>query len=94
MDIEAWLRGLGLELYAQAFRDNAIDGEILPKLTADDLKEIGVTIVGHRRRILEAIATLRPAAEPTMVTPMSLRSSAVSFGRISPSMALSRNAWA
>jgi class 3 adenylate cyclase/predicted ATPase len=65
VDIEAWLRGLGLEHYAQAFRDNAIDGEILPKLTADDLKDIGVTIVGHRRRMLEAIATLRAAAEPT-----------------------------
>ena len=65
MDIEAWLRGLGLELYAQAFRDNAIDGEILPKLTADDFKYIGVTIVGHRRRMLEAIAALRAAAEPT-----------------------------
>ena len=62
MDIEAWLRGLGLDLYAQAFRDNAIDGEILPKLTADDLKDIGVTIVGHRRRMLEAIATLDAAS--------------------------------
>ena len=58
MDIEAWLRGLGLEQYAEAFRDNAIDGEILPKLTADDLKDIGVTIVGHRRKMLEAIAVL------------------------------------
>src|SRR3954463_5747387 len=65
VDIEAWLRGLGLEHYTQAFRDNAIDGEILPKLTADDLKDIGVTIVGHRRRMLEAIAALHAAAEPT-----------------------------
>ena len=77
MDIEAWLRGLGLELYAQAFRDNAIDGEILPKLTADDLKDIGVTIVGHRRKMLEAIAALRagngpappPAAEEAHTLP-------------------------
>ena len=49
MDILAWLRELGLERYAQAFRDNEIAGEILPKLTADDLKDIGITIVGHRR---------------------------------------------
>src|SRR3954468_2420384 len=59
-----WLRGLGLELYAQAFRDNAINGEILPKLTADDLRDIGVTIVGHRRKMLEAIAAIRAADEP------------------------------
>jgi hypothetical protein len=64
LDIEAWLRGLGLEHYAQAFRDNAIDGEILPKLTADDLKDIGVTIVGHRRKMLEAIAALRAVNGP------------------------------
>ena len=58
MDIGAWLRRLGLEQYEQAFRDSAIDGEILPKLTAENLKDIGVTVVGHRRRLLEAIAVL------------------------------------
>jgi hypothetical protein len=47
MDIGAWLRGLGLERYEQAFRDNAIDGEILPKLTAEDLKDLGVALVGQ-----------------------------------------------
>jgi class 3 adenylate cyclase/predicted ATPase len=59
MDISAWLRGLGLERYEQAFRENAIDEAILPKLTAGDLKDLGVTAVGHRRILLEAIATLR-----------------------------------
>jgi class 3 adenylate cyclase/predicted ATPase len=58
VDISGWLRGLGLERYEQAFRDNAIDEKILPKLTADDLKDIGVTAVGHRRKMLEAIAAL------------------------------------
>ncbi len=58
MDIGAWLRGLGLEQYEEAFRDSAIDGEILPKLTAGELKDVGVTVVGHRRRLLEAIAVL------------------------------------
>ena len=63
MDILAWLRDLGLERYEKAFRENEIAGEILPKLTADDLKDIGVTIVGHRRKLLEAIAALaKPAS--------------------------------
>ncbi|MBV9531581.1 MAG: AAA family ATPase [Bradyrhizobium sp.] len=59
MDISAWLRGLGLERYEQAFRENAIDEAILPKLTAEDLRDLGVKAVGHRRRLLDAIATLR-----------------------------------
>ena len=59
MDVAAWLRGLGLEQYAPAFRDNEIDGEVLPELTADDLISIGVTSVGHRRKLLAAIAALR-----------------------------------
>src|SRR5882724_873261 len=59
MDISAWLRGLGLERYEQAFRENAIDEAILPKLTADDLRDLGVAAVGHRRILLDAIAALR-----------------------------------
>ena len=62
MDVAAWLRGLGLEQYAPAFHDNAVDGEVLRELTADDLKDLGVTLVGHRRKLLAAIAALR--AEP------------------------------
>jgi len=58
MDVAAWLRGLGLERYAPAFRDNDVDGEVLPELTADDLISIGVTSVGHRRKLLAAIAGL------------------------------------
>src|SRR5262252_9576871 len=58
MDVAAWLRGLGLEQYAPAFRDNDVDGEVLPELTADDLISIGVTSVGHRRKLLAAIAAL------------------------------------
>src|SRR5919205_4198249 len=59
MDIAAWLRNLGLERYETAFRDNDINAAVLPKLTAEDLKEIGVASVGHRRTLLEAIAALR-----------------------------------
>jgi hypothetical protein len=49
MDVAAWLRGLGLEQYAPAFRDNDVDGEVLPELTADDLIGLGVSSIGHRR---------------------------------------------
>ena len=59
MDIDAWLRALGLEQYALAFRDNAVDGEVLRELTVDDLKDLGVTLVGHRRKLVAAIAALR-----------------------------------
>src|SRR5271167_3088974 len=75
MDIGGWLRGLGLEQYEAAFRENEIDGKILPRLTAEDLKDLGVAIVGHRRKILTAIAELSgsfptpaPAAEPAPAT--------------------------
>src|SRR5271165_5908579 len=56
MDVAAWLQDLGLERYAPAFRDNDVDAEVLRKLTADDLISIGVTSVGHRRKLLDAIA--------------------------------------
>ena len=59
MDVAAWLRGLGLEQYASAFRENDVDGEVLSELTADDLISIGVTSVGHRRKLLASIAGLR-----------------------------------
>ncbi|MGC2202533.1 MAG: adenylate/guanylate cyclase domain-containing protein, partial [Stellaceae bacterium] len=67
MDVAAWLRNLGLERYVPAFRDNEIDWEVLPKLTSEDLREIGVAAIGHRRKLLEAIAALGatvPAAAP------------------------------
>ena len=59
MDIAAWLRGLGLEQYELAFRANEIDATVLPSLTSEDLREIGVVPIGHRRRLLDAIAALR-----------------------------------
>src|ERR1700749_1101703 len=62
MDIGGWLRGLGLERYEQAFRENEIDLLVLPELTADDLKELGVAAIGHRRLLLKAIADLAAGA--------------------------------
>jgi len=67
VDVAAWLRGLGLERFEPAFRDNGIDAEILPRLTVEDLKDIGVTRVGDRRKLLEAIAALRVGAPPPPV---------------------------
>jgi len=58
MDLSAWLRGLGLAQYEQAFRENAIEPDVLTRLTAQDLKELGVTPLGHRRKLLDAIAAL------------------------------------
>jgi class 3 adenylate cyclase len=65
MDVGGWLRRLGLGEYETAFRENNIDDAILPSLTTEDLKELGVGSVGHRRKLLDAIAALRAeACEP------------------------------
>ena len=58
MDLGGWLRSLGLERYEAAFRENEIDDAVLPNLTAEDLKELGVAALGHRRKLLDAIAAL------------------------------------
>jgi class 3 adenylate cyclase len=62
MDVGGWLRGLGLGQYEEKFRDNKVDTDVLPRLTVDDLKDIGVSAVGDRRRLLAAIAALADAA--------------------------------
>jgi SAM domain (Sterile alpha motif) len=64
VDIATWLRNLGLEQYERAFLDQDIDAHVLPQLTADDLIAVGVASVVHRRKLLNAIAVLRPP-EPT-----------------------------
>src|SRR5213082_2779441 len=66
MDIAAWLRDLGFAQYEGAFRDNDIDADVLRRLTAGDLRELGIASIGHRRRLLDAIALLsQGAAMPT-----------------------------
>src|SRR6516165_5767655 len=71
MNMTEWLQTLGLERYEQAFRENRIEADVLPSLTAEDLKDLGVTLVGDRRRLLDAIAALdnkhiqEPQAEPS-----------------------------
>ena len=63
-DIEQWLAALGLSQYADSFRANHIDGALLVRLTADDLQGIGVTSLGHRIRMLDAVAALADAHMP------------------------------
>ena len=69
MDVGGWLRGLGLGKYEAAFLDNGIGEAVLPHLTVEDLKEIGVATVGDRRMLLAAIAAL---ATPTSSEPIGL----------------------
>jgi hypothetical protein len=66
MDLGGWLRSLGIEQYEAAFRENATDDAVLPKSTAEDLKDLGATLVGHRRKLPDAFAALR--AESDMKT--------------------------
>jgi class 3 adenylate cyclase len=67
-EIGVWLRGLGLERYEPAFRDNAIDVEVLPELTEADLEKLGV-LLGHRKRMLRAIDELRAGPLPAPAAP-------------------------
>ena len=64
MIIAEWLHGLGLQQYEKAFRENEIDAAVLPDLTAEDLSDIGINRVGHRRKLLSAIAALREECRP------------------------------
>jgi class 3 adenylate cyclase/predicted ATPase len=69
LDIASWLHSLGLGQYEDAFRENRIGADILTSLTAEDLRDLGVTLVGDRRRLLDAIAVLREGARPAADRP-------------------------
>ena len=70
VDVADWLGRLGLGQYAPAFAANDVDGEVLPELTAEDLIGLGVASIGHRRKLLAAIAALRSGApKPVIETP-------------------------
>lgn len=62
VNVATWLRGIGLGQYEKAFRDNDVSGEVLAHLRAEDLARLGVTSVGHRRKLLDAIASLAPVS--------------------------------
>src|SRR5262245_1853337 len=72
LDIDSWLRGIGLAQYAEIFRANDIDGELLGRLTNDDLKDIGVASLGHRKKLLKAIAALTAAPETPSSIPVAV----------------------
>jgi hypothetical protein len=82
LDVASWLRSLDLERYETAFRENEVRAEDLRHLTAEDLEELGVAAVGHRRRLLVAIAKLRDedAASPQTVRPTDNHSAATYAG--------------
>jgi len=65
MDVASWLRSLGLEQYEAVFRENAIDVSVLPDVTDQDLEKLGV-LLGHRRKLLRAIADLETNAKATL----------------------------
>ena len=67
MDVVVWLRSLGLGKYEAAFRENEIDVTVLPSLT-HDAKELGVTAVGHRLKLLDAIAALHAGGKAPPLT--------------------------
>jgi class 3 adenylate cyclase/tetratricopeptide (TPR) repeat protein len=69
VDVANWLRNLGLERYETSFRENDVRAEDLCHLTAEDLEGLGVTAIGHRRRLLVAIAALRPQESPSVIDP-------------------------
>ncbi len=80
MDIVVWLRSLGLGKYEAVFRENEIDETVLPNLTAEDLKELGITALGHRRKLLDSIAALRGEASaktPSIAASMAPPSAAI-----------------
>ena len=70
MDIVVWLRARGVGKYEAVFRENEINEKVLPNLMDEDLKDLGVS-VGHRLKLLDAIAALRNDAGGK--TPPSMR---------------------
>lgn len=84
MDVANWLRQLGLERYQAAFRENDVSAAVLPGLTSDDLKELGVASVGHRRQLLQAIAGLRAdamsAGDPSQFSGLSISGISIDVG--------------
>lgn len=94
MDVADWLRTLNLGRYEAVFRENSVGMDVLPSLTVDDLKDLGVNAVGDRRRLLNAIAILRPGtdrvgAQTTEEPPAERRQLSVMFCDIAGSTALS-----
>ena len=70
LDIDTWLHEIGLAQYAEGFRSNDIDATLLRLLTGDDLKELGVSSLGHRKKLLEAIEAIGAAPAALSAKPV------------------------
>ena len=81
MNIDSWLGGIGLSQYAELFRTNDIDLGLLRGLSGGDLKEIGVASLGHRMKLLEAIADLNASAQLPSAAPVVAMSASVAERR-------------
>ena len=77
VNVEKWLASLGLAVYVRVFQENHVEADTLSLLTMDDLREMGVTSVGHRRKILSAIASM----ERTQLQPVDLRNKSLNGER-------------
>ena len=77
VNVEKWLASLGLAVYVRVFQENHVEAETLSLLTMDDLREMGVTSVGHRRKILSAIASM----ERTQLQPVDSRNKSLNGER-------------
>jgi hypothetical protein len=67
MDVVVWLRSLGLGKYEAAFRENEIDETVLPSLTEEHLKQLGVTALGHRLNPIGRRAPSKSSAQESTV---------------------------
>jgi hypothetical protein len=76
VDVAAWPHSLGMEQYELAFRENAIDEHVLRSLTADDLKELGIASIGHRRKRIELVSAMTSAVTIQLTSAVGTPSSA------------------
>ncbi len=92
MDIGGWLRSLGLEQYEAVFRENDIDKTVLPSLTHENLKELGVASFGHRVKLqmplLLCVGTPAASRPPLIQRPRRVRQAPLP--KTAPSVAKSR----
>jgi SAM domain (Sterile alpha motif) len=92
MDVAEWLRGVGLEKYMPAFRTNDIDGEVLSRLTGEDLRELGVNSIGHRDRgPPQSLGRLARISRPKVLAPSGFRSIHISTLRMPAAMTRCHN---
>jgi hypothetical protein len=83
VDIVTWLKLIGLPQYESAFREAAIDGDVLPELTDTDLEKLGV-VLGHRKRMLKAIGDLKSVGPASLRTDVGAKATSEGPLNVSP----------